>query len=223
VGDAAAWTKLGFHVDPQTPSSPSPVVRLGDVVIRFSQSTLASSQAESTTTTGFGLQRLGFKGLPDGVNEIGGIPVYRCDGPLSGHPSAAQQINHHHPNTASGIDHVVLYAKHEEDLIKSFAKAGIELKKRVEIFEDVVQLFFRPGQGTILEVLVNHANHNHVWGLTVTVDDIQAARARLPDECASHIRDARQKGRKILTIRHEAVGLNTAMAWMTPHVKKASI
>jgi len=121
VGDAAAWTKLGFHVDPQTPSSPSPVVRLGDVVIRFSQSTLASSQAESTTTTGFGLQRLGFKGLPDGVNEIGGIPVYRCDGPLSGHPSAAQQINHHHPNTASGIDHVVLYAKHEEDLIKSFS------------------------------------------------------------------------------------------------------
>jgi hypothetical protein len=52
------------------------------------------------------------------------------------------------------------------------------------------------------------------WGLTLVVDDLDAAAARLGDRVGP-VKDAVQKGRRIATLRREA-GLGVPVALMSP-------
>jgi hypothetical protein len=202
VGSSEAFAKLGFSVTPQDE------VWLDRVVIRCIH---AASDRPN------GLWRLGFANLLPEITELAGVPVFS-------NPASAPPLSNHR-NTAFAIDHVVVYSTchSEDDTVQSFAKAGIPLRKRSEVFQNAVQLFFRPGNGTILEVLYTQGGQhvNPLWGLTLAVKDISQARACLLDDQASSIRAARQVPRQILTIRHEAVGLHTNMAWMTEHVSSS--
>jgi catechol 2,3-dioxygenase-like lactoylglutathione lyase family enzyme len=201
-GPCAPFEALGFHVSPES------TVVLQDVTIHIHPSLPGQP-------LGF-LPRWGWTDLPSGVAAISGLRCYAA-------PGSNNNKGCGHPNTAFAIDHVVLYVSDEQACVDSFAKAGISLARRTgDVFPDVSQLFFRPGGGTIIEVLATKGEHAHpIWGLTLAVKDLDLAKARLGkgDELVSGIRVARQKGRRILTVRHEAVGLHTNMAWMTEHVK----
>jgi len=197
AGTPEAWTRLGFTVDRKGE------VQLGDVIIGI----VSASRGE------LGLTRLGFERLPAGApSTLCGVPVFVAAPPPAG-PAPA------HKNTALSIDHVVMYARDEAAVVDAFKALGVDLRRRVALFEGVTQLFFRPG--TIVEVLVNgSAQSDHLWGLTIAVADIDKARASVGPDDASPVRAARQQGRRILTVRHDAVGLRTSMAWMSPHVKQ---
>jgi len=201
AGSPDEWTRLGFTVDRKGE------VQLGDVVIGIVPAA-ASGGAQ-------GLTRLGFERLPAGApSSLCGVPVFVAAPPTSPAPV--------HKNTAQSIDHVVMYARDETAVVDAFKALGADLRRRVTLFEGATQLFFRPGT-TIVEVLVNEAAHDHLWGLTIAVADIDKARAGLGPDDASPVRAARQKGRRILTVRHDVVGLRTSMAWMSPHVKEPKL
>lgn len=53
-----------------------------------------------------------------------------------------------------------------------------------------------------------------LWGLTLAVEDLDAAAALLGDRLG-HVKDAVQPGRRIATVRREA-GLSVPVALMTP-------
>lgn len=130
-----------------------------------------------------------------------------------------------HPVGATHIDHVVVITP---DLPRTFAAleaAGTELR-RVRDFtapdgSPARQGFFRLGE-VILEVAgpatASGDGRATFWGLTLTVEDLDAAAALL-GERLGRAKDAVQPGRRIGTVRREA-GAGVPLALITPHVSR---
>ena len=80
------------------------------------------------------------------------------------------------------------------------------------------QRFFRIGE-VILELIGKPGAHDDgpatFWGVALTVDDLDAAATLLGDDLGP-ITDAVQRGRRIATLRHEALGLGVPIAFLTP-------
>ncbi len=57
----------------------------------------------------------------------------------------------------------------------------------------------------------------NLWGLVLTVVDLDVATARLGDQLGP-VKDAVQPGRRIATVR-ESLGLGCPVALITPHVR----
>ena len=128
-----------------------------------------------------------------------------------------------HPLGAQAIDHVVLAT---DDLTRTCGAVadvtGAPLK-RIREAGTMRQGFHRVG-GLIVEVVeMPGADPSgepgaHLWGVTLTVDDLDAAYELLGPDRLSEPRDAVQPGRQIATVRGTA-GLGLPVALMSPHVR----
>jgi hypothetical protein len=129
-----------------------------------------------------------------------------------------------HPNGAIEIDHVVLVSTTFDGTVAALEQAGIPLRRLTQSRHGVRQGFRRLG-GPILELVeaqpdnvpaAESGNGDAVflWGLTITVQDIEALAKRLGGDLGQ-IKSAVQPGRRIATLRPSA-GLGTAIAFMDP-------
>jgi hypothetical protein len=139
-------------------------------------------------------------GVIDGITTMRGTP---------GEPDA-------HPNTTTSIDHVVVLTPDLDRTTQALGAFGIELR-RTRDAGPRQQRFFRTGE-VILEVVGTPGEHGAgpatAWGLALTVADLDAAAALL-GEHLSPPRDAVQPGRRIASLRHEALGLPLPVALLT--------
>eukprot|EP00511_Aplanochytrium_stocchinoi_P003334 CAMPEP_0204843164 /NCGR_PEP_ID=MMETSP1346-20131115/47814_1 /ASSEMBLY_ACC=CAM_ASM_000771 /TAXON_ID=215587 /ORGANISM="Aplanochytrium stocchinoi, Strain GSBS06" /LENGTH=355 /DNA_ID=CAMNT_0051982255 /DNA_START=155 /DNA_END=1222 /DNA_ORIENTATION=+ len=129
---------------------------------------------------------------------------------------------------------VVLRSGDLERTKEAFGKIGLPLRREAnDIYPGITQLFYRPGDEVIIEVVgftaastgtetSSQAPHSFLWGATFTVkDDLTIAKALLQDKL-SEIREAKQRGRRIATLRNKELNISAALALMTPHVPKPS-
>jgi hypothetical protein len=188
-GGAGPWADAGFAVTDGR-------IALGPVTIR---PTAVDEPA--------GIQAWSLTDVEDGV----------LDGLLTVAAEAAPAGPVAHPNTAVALDHLVVASPDLARTTDALAAFGIELR-RIRDAGRMEQRFFRLGP-VILEVVGAPDAHGPgaatFWGLAITVADLDAAAALLGPRLGP-VTDAVQPGRRIATLRHEAVGVPVPIALMTP-------
>jgi hypothetical protein len=120
-----------------------------------------------------------------------------------------------HANTASAVDHVVALTPDLDRTVGALRDAGLDFRRIREADGGARQAFFVLGP-CLLELTGPADGDVRFWGLTITVDDLDAAAGRLDDRLGP-IRDAVQPGRRIATLRPEA-GVGVPVALITPRV-----
>ncbi len=125
-----------------------------------------------------------------------------------------------HPNGVTHIDHVVVATPDQDRTEDALAAVGFDLRRtRPTTYGE--QRFYRAGE-VIIEVIgpsepdVAQADRPaRFFGLAVTTADLDGA-AVLLGEVLGRAKDAVQPGRRIATLRHEAIGGSVPVAFMTP-------
>ena len=230
---ASAWTRMGFHVDAagRVALGSGFLVRCasgggdGDSA-RSSRVTVADTR-DDVGSDMFGLPAWSWTSPPADARAVARVPTFHVAALDASDAWDALGRAGGHPNTAFGVDHVVVLARSRDAFVAAAAAAGLVLKRERKVGEPATQLFYRPGDGAVVEVLASRdalpadAPDVVLWGLTLVVRDIDAAKRLLGDDGASNVRDAVQQGRKILTVRNRKFGARVNLALMTPHVKPA--
>jgi catechol 2,3-dioxygenase-like lactoylglutathione lyase family enzyme len=180
-----AWRRLGFTVDRDG------VVALGGVRLRLG--------AEGQGIVGWRLRGMGDQRDLDGLTAC----------PSDARPPAPAE----HPIGATGIDHVVALTPDLDRTVRKFEAVGLDLRRVRDAGDGFRQAFFVLGP-CLLELGGPSEGAVRFWGLTLVVDDLDAAAGRLGDRLG-RIKDAVQPGRRIATLRREA-GLGAPVALMTP-------
>ncbi|MCU1498972.1 MAG: Glyoxalase/bleomycin resistance protein/dioxygenase [Acidimicrobiales bacterium] len=206
VADAPeAWSTAGFTVDGGR-------VLIGTVALH-----LTGEGAGGRGITGWLLSGVA---TSDGstTGSVDGLPTTVVDGdprePDAG-PAPA------HPNGVVGLDHVVVSTPDLERTIDAFGAAGLDLRRirgTDETGTGLRQAFFRLGP-TILEVVSGPAPSGEAasdapatwFGIAVDTADLDATATFLGDGLGA-IRPAVQRGRRIATFRHRALGLSVPVA-----------
>ena len=181
-----AWRSLGFTVADD-------VVALGGVRIRLAGS-------------GGGVIGWSLRDLPGGA-DLGGLDAASSDAPPPD-PVA-------HPIGATAVDHVVALTPDFDRTVRALRAAGLDYRSTREAGGGFRQAFFVLGP-CLLELGGPAPDEEtpRLWGMTLVVDDIDAAATRLGD-LLGRVKDAVQPGRRIATVRREA-GLGVPLALMTP-------
>lgn len=160
-----------------------------------------------------------------GVDEPAGIQAWGLteveDGVVDGLLTVAAGTTEaglgDHPNTAVAIDHLVVASPDLERTTVALAAFGIDLR-RIRDAGRMEQRFFRVGP-VLLELVGAPGAHGPgpatFWGLAITVADL-ATTADLLGPHLGPVSEAVQPGRRIATLRHEALGLPVRIAFMTP-------
>jgi hypothetical protein len=175
------WRELGFDVRPDATTA------------------LSNARLEFVTSAEIGA--IGSWTLEgDGVpSEIDGL---RTDAGSRGDSEVA------HSNGATSIDHVVVVTPSLERTTGAFLDAGVECRRVREAGAGVRQGFFLVGD-LLVEVVespqVENGTPARFWGITVEVEDIDAAAETLGERLGA-VKDAVQPGRRIATVRPEASG-----------------
>lgn len=140
---------------------------------------------------------------PDGLPLLAarGVRVAVTNGPGAAEPAPCGAVG------AVSVDHVVVFTDDLRRTTGALEAAGLPLRA------------VRPPAafllaGTLLVEVVETGAPPSLWGLVLSVADLDGAAARL-GELIGASRDAVQPGRRIATVRPEA-GLSTALALMTP-------
>jgi hypothetical protein len=179
-----AWEALGFAVA-------DGACAVGGVRLRF-------------TGSGGGIAGWSLRGIaPDA--DLDGLPTSVSEAPPVGAGS--------HPIGAVAVDHVVALTPDFDRTARKLRAAGLDYRSTREAGNGFRQAFFVLGP-CLLELggpaeLPGPA----FWGLTLVVEDIDAAAERLGDR-VGRVKDAVQPGRRIATLRREA-GLGAPVALMT--------
>lgn len=123
------------------------------------------------------------------------------------------------PLGVSGVDHVVIMTGQLERTCAAItAVTGAPLKRIRDAGRGVRQGFHRCGN-VIIEVVerpdIDAATSAAIWGLVLTVEDLDTAVRWLGPDVISAPRSAVQEGRSIATIKNGA-GLGVAVALMSP-------
>jgi hypothetical protein len=141
---------------------------------------------------------LQMRDLADG-HDLDGLPIM---------PSSADPPKEpvEHEIGATGVDHVVVLTPDLGRTTRKLLDAGFDHRP-----SQASQEFFVIGP-CLLEVVGSPEGEPRLWGVTMVVEDIDAAAER---SGASPPRQAVQPGRRIATIPRSA-GLSTALALMTP-------
>ncbi|MBJ7291839.1 glyoxalase [Williamsia sp.] len=188
AADPDAWRGCGVDVDVNG------CARLGGVLLH-----IAGPDA------GRGLLGWNFTGLEDRA-EIAGIPVLDD---ITGTGGAD------HPLRIDALDHVVVMTGDLDRTLAALDDAGLD-RRRIRETDQIRQAFYLVGPA-LIEVAAPReptTEPARLWGLTVNVEDLDAAADLLGEKLGS-IRDAVQPGRRIATVRREA-GLGIPVALMTP-------
>lgn len=141
---------------------------------------------------------------PQGPSDIDGVPTrWVAAAPAGDAPE--------HPVNATRIDHVVVGTPDTARTFAALADAGMTLRRERNAGSTrrpLRQGFFRHGE-TIVEVVGPQDPEGDgpaaLWGIVVVVADLDATAALLGDR-VGRIRDAVQPGRRIATVKAEAVG-----------------
>jgi hypothetical protein len=189
-GEASQWRELGFEVAEEG------LVMAGGVRLE-----LLPSSEQGT----IGSWALDGEGVPDSIDGL------RTDEADRGGPEPV------HANTVVGIDHVVVMTPSLERTTAAFAEIGVECRRIREAGGGVRQGFFLVGD-LLVEVVdgtgLDAAEPARFWGLTAVAADLDRAAEVLGDRLG-RIKDAVQPGRRIATVRPEAVG-GLPLALITP-------
>jgi hypothetical protein len=159
-----------------------------------------------------GLRSWAISGIDDAVSDIDGVSTRVVA------PEAPVLVEH--PLGVIGIDHVVITTGSLERTCAAIADVTGAPLKRVRELGAMRQGFHRLGS-LVVEVverpdLADHAEAPAtMWGLVLTVDDLDGAVARLGADRCGEARDAVQPGRRIATVSPGAE-LGLAVALMTP-------
>ena len=201
LGDEpGAWRSLGFTVVDD-------VVALGGVRIRLA--------GGGGGIVGWSLRNL-----------RGGADLDGLDASVS-HAPAPVPVEHALGTTA--VDHVVALTPDFDRTVNALRASGLDYRRTREAGSGMRQAFFvlgpcllelggparaddppAPGQ----DPPAPSEDAPRLWGMTLVVDDIDAAAARLGD-LLGRVKDAVQPGRRIATVRREA-GLGVPLALITP-------
>src|SRR5829696_8309168 len=183
--DPADWARLGF-----APGAEG-LVALGPLAVRL-----------AGRRSGEGIVALVLEGeVPGDIDAL----------PLRGGGSPPAEVASAHPNGAVGIDHAVVFTDSRDRTADALERAGGNIRRRGGPPELPAPMAFVRFGALIVEVAQAPGGPARLWGLTVTVGDIDAAAALV----GRPPRDAVQPGRRILTVPREA-GLSTALAMITP-------
>lgn len=215
--DPAAWERAGFALD-----GDGRTVRLGEAAIEL------AGGSDPDRDAGRGITGLRIEAPePPTVERLDGLAVtwVTPDGDGDGEVSSATLDTH--PNGATGVDHVVVTSPALERTVAAFEAAGMACRRVREAGtaeRPVRQAFFRTG-ATILEVVsgapidpppaVDDAP-SRWFGLALDAEDLDRAAALLGDGIGP-ARAAVQPGRRIATVRHEALGVSVPLALMDHH------
>ncbi|HWT93130.1 MAG TPA: hypothetical protein VN238_09050 [Solirubrobacteraceae bacterium] len=188
LGDAPeTWRRLGFTVDGDDR------IALGGVRLQLG-------------ADGEGMVGWSFRDLENrDLDGLGACPSSDPPPPLVEHPLGA-----------TAVDHVVVVTPDFDRTVRKLRDAGLDYRRTREAGggSGIRQAFFVLGP-CLLEVGGPvDGDDVRFWGLTLVVDDLDAACARLGDRCGAP-RDAVQPGRRIATLRAEA-GLGLPVALMSP-------
>ena len=187
LGDAPqAWQRLGFTIT----GSAKNEIALGGMRLCLG-------------ADGDGIVGWTFRNLTDG--NLDGLNA----SPASGGPPAPVE----HANTASAVDHVVALTPDFDRTVARLRDAGLDYRRTRDAGDGARQAFFVLGP-CLLELGGPVDGEVRFWGLTIVVDDLDAAAERLGDRLGP-IKDAVQPGRRIATVRPEA-GLGVPVAFMSP-------
>ena len=222
--DPVAWTAAGFTVV-------DGVVRLGPTAIRLTGE--PTVPADGNPRRGRGIRAWTLSGLtrPDGDAldaPIDGLPTATL--PPTTVPTAADSgpveadpANPAHPNGSHLLDHVVVTTPGLDRTTAAFAPLGLGVRRIRETDTygaPMFQAFLRLGP-TLVEVISGDRTTDLTaddararwFGLAIQVDDLDAT-ATLLGEHLGRIKAAVQDGQRIATLRHEALGLSVAVAFM---------
>lgn len=130
-----------------------------------------------------------------------------------GEPAADERA---HPNGVRAVDHVVLFTPDLDVTVDDLSSQGHDLRRVRDAGNGVRQAFFRLG-GVILEVVGPMEGDTRLWGITFTVDDLDATVAFLGDRVLPS-KDAVQPGRRIATLDRSA-GSTVPIAFMSAHLR----
>jgi hypothetical protein len=168
--------------------------------------------------------RVRFDGSEGGIAACG-LQAAQLDGDLDGLTVRAAEpppkdAAGAHPNGAIAIDHVVVATPGFEQTAAALEAAGMPLR-RVRETGDPARPFrqgFRrigPAVLELVEQLDAEPGPARFWGLVVIVRELDPLGDLLGDLLGTP-RDAVQPGRRIATVRSQAAGIGTALAFMTP-------
>ncbi|MEL6985838.1 MAG: glyoxalase, partial [Actinomycetota bacterium] len=148
--------------------------------------------------------------------DVDGVPTTPTSDPA---PIALE-----HPNGVSRLDHVVFITPDLDRTMGALEAVGFEARRTRDVpGTDPVrrQVFVWAGE-SILEVVgtVEPTGDGpaDLWGLALTSSDLDGAASLLGDRISTP-KDAVQPGRRIATIDTRTLGIGTALALMTPHVR----
>jgi hypothetical protein len=178
------WEALGFTVA-------GGVVALGGVRIRLG-------------ARGRGIVGWSLRDLREG-QDLDGIDT------RVSHAPPAEPTEHAIGVTA--VDHVVALTPDLDRTVTRLRAAGLDYRSTREAGNGFRQAFFVLGP-CLLELGGPADGDVRFWGMTLVVDDLDAAADRLGDRLG-RVKDAVQPGRRIATVRPEA-GLAVPVALMTP-------
>jgi len=205
------WERLGFALD----ASPR-AVEAG-----ASPGAVAAASPAGVTVGGLRLALLGtgggvggwVLGGDSGPSEVDGIPTRWG-------PTPWDRAEPAHPNGAQSVDHVVVFTDDVDRTVEALQAVDGDLRRRAAPPQVPVAMAFVRLGGIIVEVAqAPDGGPTRIWGLVVTVSDLDALAARLGDDLGEP-RPAVQPGRRIATVRPSA-GLETALAFMTPRPPRA--
>jgi hypothetical protein len=152
-------------------------------------------------------ERAGFA-LTGGAVHLGGVrivPGAEWGWTLATEPAPpAPPVEH--PNSATGIDHVVLLTGDFDATVERLKREGLDFRRTRDAGEGRRQAFFVLGP-CLLEVAGPVPGGERLWGVTLVAPDLEPFGGR--------VRDAVQPGRRIVTIPHQK-GLGIPVAVMTP-------
>ncbi|MCW3010145.1 MAG: hypothetical protein JWO90_549 [Solirubrobacterales bacterium] len=196
-GPSEPWAGIGLEVADE-------VAQLGDVTLRFG--------CRGDGLTGWALRAAA------GPADLDGLPTLWLPEPTT--PSAPKG----HGLGVTAVDHVVVQTPDPARTFACFQDAGLVLRLERDAGtpeRPLRQGFFRHGQARI-EVVgpreVADDGPARFWGLTLTVEDLDAAVAELGPERCRPAKDAVQPGRRIAALRPEA-GLPVPVALMSPEAQ----
>ncbi|HWJ99037.1 MAG TPA: VOC family protein [Acidimicrobiales bacterium] len=221
--DPEAWTAAGFTVDGDE-------VRIDPIAVRLTGRPDDGPRGiTGWTVAGMAIADGSLDGLrTDDRSEAERAAPTNSSPSFPPEPEPGSPV---HPNGTVGLDHVVVLTPDLDRTIAACEAAGLDLRRVRETTASgspVRQAFFKLGP-VVLEVVSGDVGAGlpaadapaTFWGLAIDVADLDETAASM-GEGLGRIKTAVQRGRRIATIRTQALDISTAIAAMDHHADRTT-